>query len=39
MQSSSYVQGQWVTGEGGKTVLNAVTGEPVARWILIGAAV
>lgn len=31
MQSSSYVQGQWVTGEGGKTVLNAVTGEPVAR--------
>src|SRR5690625_2511809 len=31
MQSSSYVKGEWVTGEGGKTVLNAVTGEPVAR--------
>jgi oxepin-CoA hydrolase/3-oxo-5,6-dehydrosuberyl-CoA semialdehyde dehydrogenase len=30
MQSSSYAQGQWVTGQGGKTVNNAVTGEPVA---------
>lgn len=31
MQSKSYVQGRWVEGHGGKTVLNAITGEPVAQ--------
>lgn len=31
MQSSSYAQGQWVSGRGGKTVNNAVTGEPIAQ--------
>lgn len=31
MQSSSYVQGEWVTSKGGQTISNAVTGEPVAR--------
>jgi len=31
MQAKSYVQGEWVTGTGGKTVNNAVTGEPITR--------
>lgn len=31
MQSSSYVKGEWITGEGGKQVLNAVNGEPISR--------
>jgi oxepin-CoA hydrolase/3-oxo-5,6-dehydrosuberyl-CoA semialdehyde dehydrogenase len=31
MQSKSYVQGRWVEGRGGKTVRNAITGEPVAQ--------
>lgn len=31
MQSSSYIKGEWITGQGGQTVCNAVTGEPIAR--------
>lgn len=30
MQLKSYASGQWVTGKGGQTVFNAITGEPVA---------
>jgi len=31
MNIQSYAAGKWVTGEGGETMLNALTGEPVAR--------
>lgn len=31
MQSSSYIKGEWVSAQGGQTVCNPVTGEPVQQ--------